>query len=134
MMENISVDTFMKMVILLGSFLAAIVYLQEQAKKATREMLKDEFEDIHEDISEMKTDVNARFDKVEQRIDKSDLEACRNFLVHAMVDIERGIADDALIHRFWDELDHYHREKQNSYIDTRVQALIDSGKLKPRMK
>ena len=39
-----------------------------------------------------------------------------------------------LIHRFWDELDHYHKKKQNSYIDTRVQALIDTGKLKPRLK
>lgn len=128
------VKTFADAIVLLAAFIGAVIYLKATMKDTIKEVNKEDFEDMHDSLEDLKTEVNDRFDKVEKRIDKSDLEACRNFLVHAMVDIERGIADDALIHRFWDELDHYHNEKQNSYIDTRVQALIDSGKLKPRLK
>ena len=126
--------TFIESIILLASFLGAIIYLKVTIKSTIKEVNKEDFEDVHDSIDDLKTDMNNRFNDVDKRIEKSDLEACRNFLVHAMIDIERGIADEALIHRFWDELDHYHNEKQNSYIDTRVQALIDSGKLKPRLK
>ena len=126
--------TFMEAVIFFVSFLVAVKYLQTTMRDTVKEVNKEDFEDIQDTITDLKDDMNKRFDDVNTRIDKSDLESCRNFLVHAMVDIDRGIADDALIHRFWDELDHYHNEKQNSYIDTRVQALIDSGKLKPRLK
>lgn len=128
------VKTFADAIVLLAAFIGAVIYLKATMKDTIKEVNKEDFEDMHDSLEDLKTEVNDRFDKVEKRIDKSDLEACRNFLVHAMVDIERGIADDALIHRFWDELDHYHNEKQNSYIDTRVQALIDSRKLKPRLK
>lgn len=128
------VKTFADAIVLLAAFIGAVIYLKATMKDTIKEVNKEDFEDMHDSLEDLKTEVNDRFDKVEKRIDKSDLEACRNFLVHAMVDIERGIADDALIHRFWDELDHYHNEKQNSYIDTRVQALIDSGKLNPRLK
>lgn len=125
---------FIEGVILLASFITAVMYLKSTMRDTIKEVNKEDFEDVHDSITKLQEDMNERFDGVNKRIDKSDLEACRNFLVHAMVDIERGIADDALIHRFWDELDHYHNEKQNSYIDTRVQALIDTGKLKPRLK
>ena len=128
------VKTFADAIVLLAAFIGAVIYLKATMKDTIKEVNKEDFEDMHDSLEDLKTEVNDRFDKVEKRIDKSDLEACRNFLVHAMVDIERGIADDALIHRFWDELDHYHNEKQNSYIDTRVQTLIDTGKLKPRLK
>lgn len=128
------VKTFADAIVLLAAFIGAVIYLKATMKDTIKEVNKEDFEDMHDSLKDLKTEVNDRFDKVEKRIDKSDLEACRNFLVHAMVDIERGIADDALIHRFWDELDHYHNEKQNSYIDTRVQTLIDTGKLKPRLK
>ena len=128
------VKTFADAIVLLAAFIGAVIYLKATMKDTIKEVNKEDFEDMHDSLEDLKTEVSDRFDKVEKRIDKSDLEACRNFLVHAMVDIERGIADDALIHRFWDELDHYHNEKQNSYIDTRVQTLIDTGKLKPRLK
>ena len=125
---------FFEGVILLASFIAAVLYLKTTMRDTIKEVNKEDFEDVNDSITSLKDDMNKRFDDVNTRIDKSDLEACRNFLVHAMVDIERGIADDALIHRFWDELDYYHKKNQNSYIDTRVQALIDTGKLKPRLK
>ena len=121
-------------IVFLAAFVAAVIYLKTTMKKTIKEVNKEDFEDMHDSINDLKEDMNHRFDDVNARIDNSDLQACRNFLVHAMVDIERGIADEALIHRFWDELDHYHKKKQNSYIDTRVQALIDTGKLKPRLK
>lgn len=128
------VKTLMEAVIFFVSFLVAVKYLQTTMRDTVKEVNKEEFKDINDSINGLKEDMNQRFDDVNTRIDRSDLESCRNFLIHAMVDIDRGIVDDALIHRFWDELDYYHNEKQNSYIDTRVQALIDSGKLKPRLK
>ena len=128
------IKSFVDAIVLLAAFIGAVIYLKTTIRDTVKEVNKEDYEDVHDSIADLKDDMNNRFDAMNKRIDKSDLEACRNFLVHAMVDIERGIADDALIHRFWDELDHYHRERQNSYIDTRVQALIDSGKLKPRLK
>ena len=129
-----NVKTFADAIVLLAAFIGAVLYLKSTMRDTIKEVNKEDFEDVHDSITDLKNDMNDSFNEVNKRIDKSDLEACRNFLVHAMVDIERGIADDALIHRFWDELDHYHEHKQNSYIDTRVQALIDTGKLKPRLK
>ena len=126
--------TLIEGIILLASFITAVIYLKTTMRDTVRDVNKEEFKDVHDSIEDLKEDMNERFDDVNKRIDKSDLESCRNFLVHAMVDIEHGVVDDALVHRFWDELDHYHKEKQNSYIDTRVQALIDSGKLQQRLK
>ena len=128
------IKILMEAVVFFVSYLIAVQYLKSKMTDAVKEVNKEDFEDVNQTIEDLKKDMNDRFDGVNKRIDKSDLESCRNFLVHAMVDIDGGIADDALIHRFWDELDHYHNEKQNSYIDTRVQALIDDGKLKPRLK
>ena len=124
----------MEAVIFFVSYLIAVQYLKTKMTDAVKDVNKEDFEDVNQTIEDLKKDMNDRFDGVDERIDKSDLEACRNFLVHAMVDIDNGIADDALIHRFWDVLDYYHKKRQNSYIDTRVQALIDSGKLTPRLK
>ena len=128
------IKTFGEAIVFLAAFIGAVLYLKSTMRATIKEVNKEDFEDMHDSIEDLKKDMNDGFEHVNKRIDKSDLESCRNFLVHAMVDIEHGVVDDALEHRFWDELDHYHKEKQNSYIDTRVQALIDTGKLKPRLK
>lgn len=129
-----AIKVFADAIILLAAFIGAVIYLKATMKDTIKEVNKEDFEEVHDNLTSLEENMKKEFAAVNERLESSRLDMCRNFLIHAMVDIERGIADESLIHRFWDVLDYYHEKRQNSYIDTRVQALIDTGKLKPRLK
>lgn len=129
-------DTILKIVALffggiitLSSFVAAVVYLTDQYKKTAIAANAEEFKKLNTKIDDFKNDVNKRFDTVEAKQEKSDIEACKNFLVRCLDDFERGIVSPVIVERYWKEFDYYIAKGKNSSIKTRTNALVQSGVL-----
>ena len=131
------IDTILKVIgIVMGSiitfsaFVAAVVYLLEQHKKGTRALLQEDFKQINEKIDNFHTEVNGRFDKVDERQANSDMAACKNFLVRCLDDFEQGKKTSPVtIERFWNQYDYYISKGKNSSIKSRTQYLVSTGQL-----
>jgi cell shape-determining protein MreC len=132
------IDTILKVIaIIMGSivsfsaFVAAVVYLIDQRKKSARSMLQEDFDKINKKIDDFKESVDKRFDDLEKKHEKSDMEACKNFLVKCLDSFENDKkVSSVLIDRFWHEYDYYIEKGKNSSIKSRTQELVSSGQLK----
>lgn len=115
--------------IFLSSFIAALVYLYGQYKKATLAMLDGKFDETNKKVDNLQADMNERFEDMDQKRKESDYEACKNFLVHALHDIEQGADDEILKERVHEQYKHYKKMDGNSYIESRIKKLEGEGKL-----
>lgn len=98
-----------------GSLAAIIAYIRKLLKAFFKEQLEE---------------MNHRFDRVEKRIDEVDMETTKNFLVSILAQIDSGLSiDEVQRERFYEQLDHYFGKGGNSYIQARVNALKNQGKL-----
>lgn len=129
-MNEVTIVALVGAVITLAAFIKAVVYLRNEMKKVITGTVSPEIADMNEKIDELKSDMNQGFSEVNKKIDKSDMEACQNFLVHCLTDFDRGIGDDAMLQRFWKQYDYYIDHDGNSYIKSRVEDLKASGKLR----
>ena len=97
--------------------------MKKEIKDAIAESLKDEFQEI-----------NDKLDSMRAHVEMIDEQACKNFLVRYLADIERGvIIYDSEKSRFWEEYDHYVDPDEidgNSYIKEWVAKLKEEGKLR----
>lgn len=119
MMENITAGQFVAAVAFLGAFIGAIQYVKSTLKTFLTEMLKDEFKDL-----------NSKIDGLDKKVDKVDMQACKNFLVRYLADIDRGDPiNEPEKQRFWEEYEHYINCGGNSYIKEWVEKLKKEGKL-----
>ena len=128
-MENITLAVVVGCVITCAAFLKAVLYLQDQMKNATKKMLADEFAEMNRKIDGLQADVNKRLDDLYGMQEEAAIEACKNFLTHALVDIENGANDEVLKRRIHSAHTWYNNHHQNSYIDTKFNKLVDEGKL-----
>ena len=59
-----------------------------------------------------------------------DMNACKNFLVRSLGDIEKGVPlDEIEKERLWEQYEHYQKIGGNSYIKRKVEHLQEQGKL-----
>ena len=97
--------------------------MKKELKDALKDMLKDQFEEV-----------NTKLDNMQKRINKIDEQACKNFLIRYLADIERGdTIYESEKQRFWEEYDHYVDPDEvdgNSYIKEWVTKLKEEGRLK----
>lgn len=77
-------------------------------------------------IVAMKKILNKQLEPINQKIDKLDLNDCKNFLVRFLADVERGQAmDEVEEKRAHDVYDHYRKDlKGNSYIEDKWNKLM----------
>ncbi len=129
-MDKITIAVVVAGIIGLAAFVKAVLYLKKQMKDAVEGVLADKFTGVNNKIDGLQTDMNQGFSDIHQKIDKSDMEACQNFLVHCLTDFDRGIGDDAMLQRFWKQYDYYRSHDGNSYIKNRVEDLVQNGKLR----
>ena len=89
-------------------------------KTAVENAVKDQFKDLTDTLD----DINTKLGKV-------DKEACKNFLVRCLADVERGnVMSETELQRFKEQYDHYTEDlHQNTYIKDKVQKLKAEGKL-----
>lgn len=144
LLESISVALVIRFVVTffvtLAAFLSAVVvvykFFYKAMQKTTQKMLADEFAEMNKKIDDLKESNQEEISSLREEIKKSQtqqeeaaIEACKNFLTHALVDVQNGADDEVLKKRIHDAHDWYHDHGQNSYIDARFNKLVDTGKL-----
>lgn len=122
-MENIfECITFGQIVAGIGlvvGFIAGVKSLKKSIKEWIKDALKESFKALDEKI-----------DSLQEKIDDVDLNACKNFLVTTMADIEKGDElDEISKQRFWEQYEHYLNNGGNSYIKQKVEKLKNEGKI-----
>ncbi|MBR6689759.1 MAG: hypothetical protein IKL65_00310 [Bacilli bacterium] len=77
-------------------------------------------------IVAMKKILNKQLEPINQKIDKLDLNDCKNFLVRFLADVERGqVMDEVEEKRAHDVYDHYRNDLNgNSYIEDKWNKLM----------
>lgn len=75
--------------------------------------------------------INTKLDNLDAKIDGVDMEACKNYLVKMMREVEQGIikVDENEIARIYEVYDRYTKLGGNSYIKEKFEDLQKGGKL-----
>lgn len=119
---DITLEAISIAVLFIVGLIGGVKYLKKELKDALTDMLKDQFKEV-----------NDKLDGMQGKIDNLDEQACKNFLVRYLADIERGVTiHDSERQRFWEEYDHYIDPDAidgNSYIKEWVAQLKEEGKL-----
>lgn len=113
MIGNWTVEQISVSLALIVGIIGSVVYLKNKVKEWIEDLLEKKFKAI-----------DTRFDDIEGKIDKVDMETCKNFLVRFLADVENG--SDILpqeTQRFWEEYQHYIDKDGNSYIKEWVNKL-----------
>lgn len=115
-MENITlgqIAAFLAWIIAFGGSVGAIWKIIDHLKRYLTKIIVTEIEPLKQSIKE----TNAK-------IDKTDLEACKNYLVRFLADVEQGhCIDEIEMQRFWEQYEHYEKMGGNSYIHQKVEKL-----------
>lgn len=118
-MENITLGQIAAALALIVGLIASVIYLKTKIEEALEKLLTEKFKAL-----------NSRIDTIEGKIDKVDMETCKNFLVRFLADVENGsIILPQESQRFWEEYEHYINNKGNSYIKEWVEKLKKKGLL-----
>lgn len=98
------VQELVNIIILVASFITAVTVICAFCKKV----------------------INKGFEPIYKRIDKLDVNQCRNYLVDFLSDYEAGITkDETQIKRAYEVYDHYINDlKSNSYIHDKWERLM----------
>lgn len=118
-MEGWTIGAISVAVAFLTALIGGLKKLDGHLKGYVRAAMKEETEDLKKEISGLKT-----------QLTKTDLEACKNYLVTQLASIDRGERmTDTQAERFWEQFEHYQNAGGNSYIKHKVETLQKEGKL-----
>lgn len=118
-MEALTVGQIAAAIALIAALISGLAIINSHLKKWLRAMLREEFDGIKTDIKDL-----------DAKIDRADLESCKNYLVASISDLKRGQAFNEVEKlRFKEELEHYKSKGGNSYIKDEVERLKTEGKL-----
>lgn len=118
-MGNWTVEQIATAIALMVAVVSGVTYLVKQIKHWIESLLDGKFKDL-----------NTRIDSIESKVDKIDMETCKNFLVRFLADVENGtVIFDAEKQRFWEEYEHYISAGGNSYVKEWVDRLKKKGYL-----
>lgn len=120
MIQDLTLFEISVIILFVVGLIKGVQELKKSIKESIQKLLEDQFDGVNKKLDGIQTDM-ARL----------DTQACKNFLVRYLADIERGdLIYDAERHRFWEEYDHYVDDlHENSYIKEWVARLKDEGKL-----
>ena len=119
MLENITVGEVGAVIAFIAAFVGGVVYLKDALRKILADVVKEELKPISKQVDEM-----------QKKIDRVDMESCKNFLVRCLVDFENGdTISETEYERFWEQYQHYTESGHNSYIKNKVEQLKKDGKL-----
>lgn len=110
-MENITLEFVGEFVAFLVTLVGGLGYLNRTLKGWLSKLIKEEFDGIN------------------QRLDRVDMEACKNFLVRVIPDIEDGTIDETGKQRFYEQYEHYLEMGGNTYIKHKVEVLQKEEKI-----
>lgn len=119
-MENLSIGTIVTFIGLLVGLIGGCVALYGYFKKVVEKMLEDQFKAI-----------NKRLDSIDENIKQKEIDACKDFLVRFLSDVERGASVTEMeMQRFSERYNQYIvKYEQNGYIKDKVAKLKEKGLL-----
>lgn len=118
-LEAITLGDVASLVTVLVGLIGGTGFLYKKLKKWLLLLFEKQMEEIKSEIKELAN-----------KVEKSDMENCKNFLVGCLADLERGTQmSDMEIQRFYEEYQHYIDNDGNSYIKREVEKLQKEGKL-----
>lgn len=110
-MENITLEFVGEFVAFLVALVGGLGYLNRTLKGWLSKLIKEEF------------------DSVNNRLDRVEMEACKNFLVRVIPDIEDGTIDETEKQRFYEQYERYLEMGGNTYIKHKVEVLQKEEKI-----
>lgn len=126
-MQDITLGQLSAGLLFIVALIAGIQNLKSNIKKWIEESLKSRFDAIDKQNEK----ILEKIYDVDRRIDKVDMENCKNYLVTFLSDERRGeVKDPTEYQRFWEEYDHYILKGGNSYIKEGVEELKARGLLR----
>lgn len=118
-MDKITLEQVGYFITYLVALITGIAFILNKAKVWITKSLKDEFTPINEKIDGLQTDIK-----------QVDMNACKNYLVRTLGDIEKDKSlDEIEIERLWEQYEHYQKIGGNSYVTRKVENLKKGGKL-----
>ena len=120
MLEQITIGEIMTGLGVLAGIVAGVIGIYKYFKKAVEKVLEDQFKALNE-----------RLDEIDDQIKEKDIDACKDFLVRFLSDVERG-ADISEMERqrFSERYNQYiNKYEQNGYIQDKVNRLKEKGLL-----
>ena len=125
-MESLTLGQLSAGVIFIVALIAGVQNLKKNIKTWIEESLKTRFDAIDKQNEK----ILAKIDDVDTRLDKVDMENCKNYLVTFLAEVRRGeVKDPTEVQRFWEEYDHYISKGGNSYVREGVEELKTKGYL-----
>ena len=118
--KNITLLDISVIVLFVVGLIRGVQELKKSIKEFLEKLLADQFKEVNNKLNEMQSSITVL-----------DKQACKNFLVRYLADIERGnVIYDSERQRFWEEYDHYIKDLgENSFIKEWVSRLKEEGKL-----
>lgn len=119
-METLTLGTILTAIGLLVGLVGGCAALYGYLKKVVMNMLEDQFKAI-----------NKRLDEIEEGIKQKDIDACKDFLVRFLSDVERGAnISEMEMQRFSERYNQYvNKYEQNGYIQDKVNKFKEKGLL-----
>jgi hypothetical protein len=118
-MTKLTINDISTLIVFLVGLIGGIGYLHKSLKKWLEELLDDKFKAL-----------GTKINNLECKVDKVDMETCKNFLVRFLADVEKGDSvSDIEKQRFWEEYEHYISTGGNSYVKEWVEKLKKKGQL-----
>jgi hypothetical protein len=117
--ENLTFGDVSSALTLLVAFIGSVAFLHKKMKVWLTEALEDQFNAIDKEMQSL-----------QDRLDRVDLEGCKNFLVKVISDIDNGDQiGDTEQERFWEQYEYYKSLGGNTYISKKVEKLEQEGRL-----
>lgn len=118
-MESLTLGQIAIALTFIVGLISSIAYLSKHLKDWIANSLKEPFNSINSKIEDMNS-----------RIKTVDIEACKNYLVTFLSDVERGKEINEIEReRFFEQYQHYIEGGGNSYIKHKVEQLKEKHKL-----
>lgn len=118
-MQNITLGAAGSTILWLAAVAGGIGALYVLLRNLLKKILEEEFKAIKD-----------RIDDIDEKLKKADMEACKNFLVRYLADVEKGTYTSEIENqRFWEEYEHYKQMGGNSYIREWATKLQKKGYL-----
>lgn len=117
--ENITLKELAVAVASLAAFIAACGTIYHFIKKALYKLFEEQTKSI-----------NKRIDTLDERVDRNNLESCKNYLVYFLSDLDHGKEPDEIeLERFFEVYEYYKKAGGNSYIKHKVEKLQAEKKI-----
>ena len=118
-MEQITIGQIATAISLLVGLISGIGFLYAKLKTWVSNAFKEQLVDIAK-----------RFDETDKKIDRVEMENCKNYLVRFMSDVEqKKVIDEVELERFFEEYERYAKLGGNSYIKHKYEKLKAEKKL-----